>query len=811
MINIDNIEYLDYEKLKQFGLEYIQKIGHKNWSDYNVHDPGVTFLEALCFSLVDLGYRTSFSMADLLTKSGESHPCLEHSALFPAHEIMSFNPTTMMDYRKFILENVPGIRNVKVQKGVKSVNVIGEYLGTTDKIDVKGYYETIIELEPDVSTDDVQEVIRRGVDGHYVSCDDESDYQRAFQHYVKNQLLKYRNLCEDFLDVTISQPVEVALCVEFELEDRAIRDGLSESWLCQRIYDIVSEYVSPHLKYYSIPELLQKGKTPEEIYQGALPRLGFIDKDELSQFETKTTLHVSDIIPMLLNIKGVKGIKHIHFKKHGSNGENDKYVTLEDSSKQHFVFCSNFYNENATYEKGALVNDVLLSKDWYQGYAVSGEINRSNGHRKYLKHLDVSIPQVESQYRNNKTYHSFQELLPQCYNVGRDNKGQLDDFDANINKLQLKAYLTFYDQLLSDYLAQLDSIQSFFSIEESPSIDATYFHHHLSEDEVCDIESVLKCYKSGYAETDEQALDRQDRLMDHLLARFNESFSEYAALQFVQEDKPLQNEFSLKENIEDKKRFLRKYPTLSGNRAKAIDYTESLCYSGVESRILTRLGLNNLKRCRLATNSYPVKKGAYGVKYYDNSTGPYEKTFGLHILEHVLLVPYDKNIVIDEKKRMQGGLKLTQEGSVKDLLSDPYSFHVTVVLPGWLNICRKQSFRSYAERVIREEMPAHVVAKICWIDPMMMDEFEQAYLAYLEVMRICDHPDPSPEWIEKHKKIVEKLTDIVNNIYNIYPDDYDKNRESDQLDGNIVLDFHVLNNDNTWKQLLGKKKKYNVK
>ena len=82
---------------------------------------------------------------------------------------------------------------------------------------------------------------------------------------------------------------------------------------------------------------------------------------------------------------------------------------------------------------------------------------------------------------------------------------------------------------------------------------------------------------------------------------------------------------------------------------------------------------------------------------------------------------------------------------------------------------------------------------------------------YLEVMRVCDHPEPSREWIEQHKTRVEELAGVVNNLYNIYPDDYDKNRESDQLDNNIVLDFHVLNNDNTWKQLLGKKKKYNVK
>lgn len=72
MNNLEEIGYLDYDKLKQYGLEYIQQIGHVNWSDYNLHDPGVTFLEALCFSLVDLGYRTQLPVEDYLTPKGEN-------------------------------------------------------------------------------------------------------------------------------------------------------------------------------------------------------------------------------------------------------------------------------------------------------------------------------------------------------------------------------------------------------------------------------------------------------------------------------------------------------------------------------------------------------------------------------------------------------------------------------------------------------------------------------------------------------------------------------------------------------------------
>ena len=46
----------DYQGLRDYGLEYIRKIGSRHWTDFNVHDPGVTILEAL--TLGDLSEET---------------------------------------------------------------------------------------------------------------------------------------------------------------------------------------------------------------------------------------------------------------------------------------------------------------------------------------------------------------------------------------------------------------------------------------------------------------------------------------------------------------------------------------------------------------------------------------------------------------------------------------------------------------------------------------------------------------------------------------------------------------------------------
>ena len=55
-----------YEELLEEGIEWIQKFSGNLWTDYNFHDPGITFLEQLCFGITDLGYKTNFPISDVL-------------------------------------------------------------------------------------------------------------------------------------------------------------------------------------------------------------------------------------------------------------------------------------------------------------------------------------------------------------------------------------------------------------------------------------------------------------------------------------------------------------------------------------------------------------------------------------------------------------------------------------------------------------------------------------------------------------------------------------------------------------------------
>ncbi|MDZ7581806.1 MAG: hypothetical protein U5R30_14750 [Deltaproteobacteria bacterium] len=100
----------DYYFLREKGIEYIQSLSGTIWTDHNLHDPGITVLEILCYALTDLGYRTGFDIADLLASpSGAADPP-QNSSFFPAHEVLTTSPLTINDYRKLLLK-IEGVRN----------------------------------------------------------------------------------------------------------------------------------------------------------------------------------------------------------------------------------------------------------------------------------------------------------------------------------------------------------------------------------------------------------------------------------------------------------------------------------------------------------------------------------------------------------------------------------------------------------------------------------------------------------------------------------------------------------------------------
>src|ERR1700748_2172113 len=104
---------LDFESLRSHGIELVQKMASNIWTDFNLHDPGVTILEQLCYAITDMAYQTDFDITDLLS---DKHGNIDYknNSFFLRQNILSSNPVTATDYRKAIIDEVTETDNVWV-------------------------------------------------------------------------------------------------------------------------------------------------------------------------------------------------------------------------------------------------------------------------------------------------------------------------------------------------------------------------------------------------------------------------------------------------------------------------------------------------------------------------------------------------------------------------------------------------------------------------------------------------------------------------------------------------------------------------
>ncbi len=144
---------------------------------------------------------------------------------------------------------------------------------------------------------------------------------------------------------------------------------------------------------------------------------------------------------------------------------------------------------------------------------------------------------------------------------------------------------------------------------------------------------------------------------------------------------------------------------------------------------------------------------------------------GMFVFEHILLLP-DRDDEKADKKFMQ----ICMDRHCKQCQpADPYSLRLTVVLPGWLRRFSNLYFRQYAERVIRKEVPAHILCRICWIGNTTEDEHGEittdgGQMAQLETLY--------KKWLTKKMKTpddqsdnehLKPLVDLLHDLETVYP------------------------------------------
>ena len=268
-------ESLDFQFLRKKGIERLSELAGKIWTDHNVHDPGITILEVLCYALIDLGYRTNLPIEELLArKTGAS----EDNFFTPA-EILTVNPVTMLDYRKFIIDT-PGVRNAWLEIneesqfslipfafGDREIYQLSCFRKGSNDIDfcdfhLKGLYDVILELDRDST-----------------GCPVTHENPEGVVDLVRDKLHAHRNLGEDFVNIHVACEEEISFCGQIVLSD-----DIDADLVYLEVLKALQEFLSPPLHFYSLDEMLERGNSIQQIFEGRPwqeESYGFLDNDEV--------------------------------------------------------------------------------------------------------------------------------------------------------------------------------------------------------------------------------------------------------------------------------------------------------------------------------------------------------------------------------------------------------------------------------------------------------------------------------------------------------------------------------------------------
>jgi uncharacterized protein YegP (UPF0339 family) len=659
-------DYLDFQALRRIGIDHVQALSKQLWTDYNLHDPGVTILEVLCYAVTDLGYRNNLNIKDLLALNPKDAKEKETN-FFTPDEILTCNPVTEMDWRKRLID-IAGVRNAwlekvgipdpqsTVQEKVKNPYEPAIYVDANNgrlqytipvgqredqaiRLNPKGLYRVCLDLDPDPRKDACGQTDR--------------PWDKILQE-VKAVLCRDRNLCEDFYDVVILGEEEIGLCTDIELEAGADPEDVQVE-----IYVRVQEFLAPRLRFYTLQELLAQGKSLADIFAGRPASVlhdettgyhshGFIDTNELEAMEPPKVIHTSDLYQIIMGVAGVAAIKKLSLINYinGLRQSEGSAWCLQLTEKHRPIL--GVVQSRVTFFKGDLpfkADAAEVERRYYEQQSAYIKAPRESFE------LDLSVPQ--GSYFDLADHYSIHHDFPLTYGIG---EAGLPDNATSLRKAQakqLKGYLIFFDQVLANYLAQLAHVRDLFSWESEKDRrqhandnqqhhQRTYFAQNLTN--VPAVQDIIRNYHrcagsdlpreelNGLEESNEftdyipwlEAIredpltyrDRRNRFLDHLLARFAETLTDYVLINY-RIDGGRRDDLDI---IDDKARFLQDYPTLSRDRFRAFNYCncdeiwDTNNVSGFQKRVSRILGTD------IATHTQqesPQKKWRRSLSHYE--------------------------------------------------------------------------------------------------------------------------------------------------------------------------------------------------
>ena len=780
------IESLDFESLRERGNKITQELSGDVWTDYNLHDPGVTLLEILCYALTDVSYRAQQLKDTLQTAKPVPGPFIDRY-FFKYEELIPSLPVTQVDFETFI---------EKAHQKVKTAWVTPFPIMTTKEV-IKGGYEVSILFREDpyykdLNSDLLEVIINKNeTKAHIILFDkenrklewekikavrsckiDPAEPDSFFQFEIHN--------CQVLLELEIKQTnkrtyekKKVKARISVTASDRplsastsvsryksnltevleskefleVLKKGLKKEHHKQNILGEIKNTLLPlrnlceDFKVFHVVSIQEiKINVSMLLNPGATQTSGLVHKvyDQIDVFlfsimekakapgsrGKKNVLYSSNIIERLSLIEGIEAVQ-----LHGLNLYVDGIPTISLQEENAFdcIQLQNFslYAPKVSREKSSVTFLQSGTSNTIRVSEVSAPFTpRSMQNLIYESHRGKIAAPVADRFTDTffREIREYVSIQEDFPQNYRLTPGKIPEKAPEEVRSQQKRFKAY---LLFYDRVLMEFLERLFRLNEQLSLkqNAEIFSFSLDE--------ILKKEHPDIKELDLLLTQKGTQIripaenLERGISQKNQILDHLLsrfAIRF--QNLETSTEIAPEELLQKKIRLLKDIPVITRERGLGLSLLPEDTETIWGGEILSGL---QKRLYRLL--------GIGGEELINTKlTSPKEKEGkGLYLIEHLLLVERKENQVFDKKLNQASSLLID---FLEDLAPDnnsqfSYSFEISLLIPDWY---KEWSNKEAYEEFIKKEIPAHILPNIYWLDKKSLKGFEILYEDWLKAL-----------------------------------------------------------------------------
>jgi hypothetical protein len=781
---------LDFASLRKESITAAQALSGKIWTDYNLHDPGVTIIEQICYALTELAYLAAMPVPDRLA---DRYGLIDYHryGLLKPHEIFPCGPVTPDDYSKLLIDAVPEIERIQF---LPEFDSDGQH---TFRYVAKIRMCQLLSGEP---------------------CSDVS--KRAAIDKVREVYARNRNLGEDLAQVVVEDSTPCFLSGSVEATGKAVLPEVHAE-----IFFRCARRVSSNVALERHEDLLAAGARLEDVFSGPPTQHGHIREVDPGA----NSRILAELNGIVMQVPGVKKIARLRLvTEDGTELDNDDlarkawHLKFPEPSEPvllvHYNASHATENEEAAVAAAGSVNKYLeQTLSYVQKLEFAYRAFREN-----KLNVEASYQLPKGKPRQLHDYYSIQNQFPNVYGINASGVPPHQSQERRAYAKQLKAYLYPAEQVMANFGQLLQQLQDIFSIGSDAA--SVIIAKYLDNDAIPDIEELyrpegvtaddLRATMERYRSAD----DRKNRALDTLLALYGEEFSQDGLLAFNYYHTDAPGRWTAANKV----RLLRLIGELSARRSGAFNirerYWETRNQPALVQKLCILLGIQHYDRVgslagtlaaqnvrwvkdtaltrssrAVVTHSIdtdvvpsPDAEQAHALQQWRRdpntalSMSPSLLTHGVHpeayrlgnegsqhhVYVHlpdadrlVLLSSFaDRDKAIDYAHKFRRiiidlnleceGLHLLEHQLLRPRASEPgedsvefFTPRVSCIFPGWTARFSNPAFRRFAQKTVSDQLPAHVMPDFYWLEPAELEAFESRYQQWLDVLLQVDELD----------------------------------------------------------------------